>query len=86
MEDPRWIRQDRTNAEVGGKLKRSGRGGKLGIEDRLARLFENDKNSDGRLSRKELNNQYFDSMDRNGNGFVTKKEATAALKQFLGNE
>jgi len=84
MEDPRWIRQDRTNAEVGGKLKR-GRAGNQSIEARLARIFQNDKNSDGRLSRKEYDNQYFDTMDRNSNGFVTKKEAAAALKQYYGN-
>ena len=82
MEEPRWIRQDRTNAEVGGKLKQ---GRAQSIEARLNRIFENDKNGDGRLSRKEYQGQYFDTMDRNGNGFVTKREATAALKQFFGN-
>jgi arylsulfatase A-like enzyme len=85
MEKPRWIRQDRTNAEVGGKLKR-GRAGNQGIEDRVARIFENDKNGDGRLSRKEYDGQYFDTMDRNDNGFVTKREATAAMRQYDNNE
>ena len=85
MEDPRWIRQDRTNAEVGGKLKQGARGRNISIEERLARLFENDKNGDGRLSRKEYQSQRFGTMDRNNNGFITKKEATAAFKHFYGN-
>ena len=84
MEKPRWIRQDRTNAEIGGKLKR-GKAGKQSIEKRLARIFQNDKNGDGRLSRKEYDGQYFDTMDLNGNGFITRKEATTALNQYYGN-
>ena len=85
MEDPRWIRQDRNNAEVGGKLKQGARSTKISIEERLARLFENDKNGDGRLSRKEYQSQRFGTMDRNNNGFITKKEAAAAFKHFFGN-
>ncbi len=82
MEDPRWIRQDRTNAEIGGKLKQSARTRNQSIQQRLTRIFENDQNKDGRLSRKEYDNGNFDTMDRNGNGFVTKKEATAALRHI----
>ena len=87
MEAPRWIRQDRTNAEPGGKLKSSGRGNTVqSNEARLERIFKNDRNGDDRLSRKEWDNQYFDTLDRNGNGFITKKEAAAMLKQLVDNE
>jgi hypothetical protein len=82
MKDPRWIRQDSTNAEVGRKLKQSARTRNQSIQQRLTRIFENDQNKDGRLPRKEYDNGNFDTMDRNGNGFVTKKEATAALRHI----
>ena len=78
MEAPRWIRQDRSNAEVGGKLKSAGA---VDVEARINRIFRNDKNGDGRLSRVEFDNQYFDTIDRNGNGYITKREAASALNQ-----
>jgi arylsulfatase A-like enzyme len=86
MEAPRWIRQDRTNAEVGGKLKSRARGGNVGIEERLERIFKNDRNGDGRLSRKEFDSPYFETLDRNKNGFITKQEAEVMLKQFAESE
>ena len=84
MEEPRWIRQDRRNAEVGGKLKTAARSpgrNDLSPEERLARLFRADANGDGRLTRKEYSGQYFDALDRNGNGVITRIEAKAMIKQ-----
>jgi arylsulfatase A-like enzyme len=40
MEAPRWIRQDRSNAEVGGTLKRGTKGNAVGVEPRLERIFK----------------------------------------------
>ncbi|MBC9868778.1 MAG: hypothetical protein F7O42_13040 [Opitutae bacterium] len=81
MEAPRWIRQDRANAEVGGKLKSEAAANDPGIEARVNRLFRNDRNGDGRLERKEYDGRYFDQLDRNGNGVITRREATAILKR-----
>ena len=86
MEKPRWIRQDRTNAEVGGKLKPKGNANNQSIEERVNRLFQNDRNGNGRLNRSEYDGQYFDQLDRNGNGVITRQEATAVLKQYYSNE
>ena len=83
MEAPRWIRQDRANAEVGGKLKSEAAANDPGIEARVNRLFRNDRNGDGRLERKEYDGRYFDQLDRNGNGVITRREATAILKRTL---
>ena len=90
MEAPRWIRQDRTNAEVGGTLKSAAtpqtrRGANLSVEERVDRLFRNDANQDGRLTRKEYSGQYFDALDRYGNGIITRNEAEAMVKQATAN-
>ncbi|OUW15578.1 MAG: hypothetical protein CBD18_08700 [Opitutales bacterium TMED158] len=86
MEVPRWIRQDRTNAEVGGKLKtvslpQTRGGADLSVDERVERLFRSDANSDERLTRKEYSGQFFEALDRNGNGIVTRKEAEAIIRQ-----
>jgi len=86
MEDPRWIRQDRTNAEVGGKLKSKGAASNQSIEQRVNRIFQNDRNGNGRLNRNEYDGQYFEQLDRNGNGIITRQEATAVLRQFYNQE
>ncbi len=66
-------------------------GGRPGAEDRpranaggegefAARLFQNDKNNDGKLSREELPDQIqrmFERLDTNGDGVIDRKEAEA---------
>jgi arylsulfatase A-like enzyme len=84
MEEPRWIRQDRRNAEKGGKLKTASmnsNGSSLNSKQRIERLFRNDKNGDGRLTRREYQGPYFDTLDWNGNGIITRREAEAAIRQ-----
>jgi len=84
MEEPRWIRQDRRNAEVGGKLKTAASSpsrSDLSQEERLERLFQADRNGDGRLTRREYQGQFFEALDRNGNGVITRREAEAVIKQ-----
>ena len=86
MEDPRWIRQDRTNAEVGGKLKSRGNASNQSIQQRVNRIFQNDRNGNGRLTRNEYDGQYFNQLDRNGNGIITRQEATAVLREYYSNQ
>ena len=88
MEEPRWIRQDRRNAEIGGKLKKAStppNTGSLNPEQRIERLFRNDKNGDGRLTRREYQGQYFDALDRNSNGVINRREAEAVVQQATSN-
>lgn len=86
MEVPRWIRQDRTNAEVGGKLKSKTGANNAAIIERVNRLFQNDRNGNGRLNRREYDGQYFDQLDRNGNGIITRQEATAAFQEYYSQQ
>ena len=78
MEKPRWIRQDRSNAEPGGKLKpRSTRtpGKKNTIKSAFTKA---DQNGDSRLSEKEFwKKEIFKAVDRNGDGFATIEEIRA---------
>jgi Ca2+-binding EF-hand superfamily protein len=82
MMDPQWIRQDRYNAEPGGKLKedpiqRSGTGrGESRIEAAFTRA---DRNGDGKLTRDEFPQpRVFDRVDANGDGTASLEE----VRQF----
>jgi arylsulfatase A-like enzyme len=75
-----WIRQDRYNAEPGGKLKDNPTGrraarGSLRIEE----AFQNaDKNRDGKLTREEYPRpEAFPNVDADGDGFATLEEVRA---------
>jgi arylsulfatase A-like enzyme len=80
MMEPQWIRQDRYNAEPGGKLKDNPTGrraarGSLRIEE----AFQNaDKNRDGKLTREEYPRpEAFPNVDADGDGFATLEEVRA---------
>ncbi len=84
IEEPRWIRQDRRNAEEGGKLKAASAGPddrELNPKQRVERLFRDDNNGDDRLTRREYQGQFFDALDRNGNRVITRREAEAVIRQ-----
>jgi hypothetical protein len=84
MIDPKWIRQDRFNAERGGKLKEnptrrpSSRRGNS-VEEAFKRA---DKNSDGKLMRNEFPQpRVFDEVDTNNDGTATLDEVRAFYSQ-----
>ncbi|NJN05882.1 MAG: sulfatase-like hydrolase/transferase, partial [Rhodobacteraceae bacterium] len=78
MEAPRWIRQDQSNAEPGGKLRTTAAGkAKAGarIEEAMKSM---DKNQDGKLSAGEfLPAAPFKEVDKDGDGFATVEELRA---------
>ena len=76
METPRWIRQDRSNAEVGGKLKKTPtRKRKNMLKNAFTKA---DKNGDGKLSNLEFwAKETFKAVDANADGFATIQELRA---------
>jgi arylsulfatase A-like enzyme len=80
MIDPKWIRQDRFNAERGGKLKenptrRPSPRRRNSVEEAFKRA---DKDSDGKLTRKEFPQpRVFDEVDTNNDGAATLDEVRA---------
>jgi len=74
MIDAKWIRQDRTNAEPGGKLK-TGTGRQQGRTTLKSRFRERDRNGDGKLTADEfINPARVKELDRNADGAVTLEE------------
>lgn len=78
MEKPRWIRQDRSNAEPGGQLKsKSARtpARKNSIKNAFTKA---DRNGDGKLSGKEFwKAEIFKAVDSDADGFATIEEIRA---------
>jgi arylsulfatase A-like enzyme len=81
MEEPKWIRQDRTNAEPGGKLKpeRPRKRGNI-LQTALKRA---DQDGDGQLSAKEFwKPDVFGKVDRDGDGLATIDELRAYYRSL----
>jgi hypothetical protein len=76
METPRWIRQDRTNAEIGGALKSKPI---ANAQNTIRSAFTKaDRNGDGMLSPNEIwPNVDFEMVDANSDGFATIEEVRA---------
>ena len=56
--------------------------GAFNPEQMIERMFENDKNSDGKLSKDEVSGRmsvFFERLDANEDGFVTKDEAQSMM-------
>jgi collagen type III alpha len=73
----------------GGPRPEGGPGGpgRPGGPDMVARLMENDKNGDGKLSKEELPErmqQNMERLDTNGDGFVDRGELEAMSARFRG--
>lgn len=83
METPRWIRQDRTNAEVGGALKAKAASARPNtIKSAFTKA---DENRDGKLSRGEYwKPSEFTKIDANGDGSATIEEIRAYAKSQQG--
>ena len=70
------------------RMNRGGRGG-MNSQQMVQRMFQNDKNSDGKLSRDEVSGrllQFFDRMDADQDGFVTREEAQARMSAGRGGQ
>ncbi|MFP6873205.1 MAG: sulfatase-like hydrolase/transferase [Verrucomicrobiales bacterium] len=81
MEPARWIRQDASNAEVGGKLKvnRGRAGGQRPIEQFFGRT---DQDGDGVITAAEaVNKALFNAADKDRDGQLTLSE----LRQYFRN-
>ncbi len=78
-------RQDRMNRGM-----RPGQGGGRGGRDpqqMIERLFKNDKNGDGKLTRDEVGQgmaRFLDRLDTNRDGILTKEEAQAKMAAGRG--
>jgi len=80
-------------AGMGGRGGFGGQGGRQGGQggqggdggDFVARLMQNDKNGDGKLSKDELPERMqamFGNLDKNSDGFLDKAELEAAIAQM----
>ncbi len=76
MMDPLWIRQDRRNAEPGGKLKTAAPATPRPGRSRIDQAFQAaDKNGDGKLTSEEYPQPgIFDALDADEDGFATPAE------------
>lgn len=79
MMDPIWIRQDASNAEIGGKLKAPTQVRQQSGQVPIRRRFEAaDRDADGRLSREEFpEKNAFKQVDKDGDGYATLEEVRA---------
>ncbi|MEM7146797.1 MAG: sulfatase-like hydrolase/transferase [Verrucomicrobiota bacterium] len=81
MMEPQWIRQDRDNAEPGGKLKEVAetRNRRSPSTAQLREVFARaDQNNDGKLTREEYPRpENFPQVDTNDDGVVTLEEVRA---------
>jgi arylsulfatase A-like enzyme len=88
MEPARWVRQDQSNAEVGGKLKASGSAPGTARRakgaSRIQAAFQAaDSNRDGQLTREEYPQpEIFEMVDTNHDGFATLEEVRAYYLQL----
>jgi len=79
MEEPRWIRQDRNNAEPGGKLVAKAKKKKQTIKGAVTKR---DKNGDGKMSKDEYwEPAAFGKVDSNGDGQATLEEIRAYYRK-----
>ncbi|MCH2183600.1 MAG: hypothetical protein MK108_16500 [Mariniblastus sp.] len=70
------------------RMNRGGRGG-MNPQQMVERMFTNDKNSDGKLTRDEVSGrlvQFFERMDTNQDGVVTREEAMARMSAGRGGQ
>lgn len=70
------------------RMNRGGRG-RMNPQQMIERMFQNDQNSDGKLSRDEANGrllQFFERMDANKDGYVTQEEAQARMSAGRGGQ
>lgn len=86
MAPAKWIRQDRKNAEVGGKLKAGSTKGRKsrqqGQKTVEARFREADRNGGEKLTADEIKNpERFKGMDRDGDGAATIEEVRVYYRE-----
>jgi arylsulfatase A-like enzyme len=80
MEKPHWIRQDRSNAEPGGRLLANSK--KKKKQTIKGAVTKRDKNGDGKLSAGEYwESAVFDKVDANGDGLATLEEIRAYYRK-----
>ena len=70
------------------RMNRGGRG-KMNSQKMIQTMFQNDKNSDGKLSRDEVNGrllQFFERVDANKDGYLTPEEVQARMSGGRGGQ
>jgi len=70
------------------RMNRGSRG-KMNSQKMIQRMFQNDKNSDGKLSRDEVNGrllQFFERVDANKDGYLTPEEVQARMSGGRGGQ